>query len=260
MTQNDANLACLSDLLEYSENIIFDLVLEKKNRRIRTVVLLQSAEMLLHNAFAIAVLLAQKQTHSSRSILRNLCEIWININFIYLTKDYENLIRLVRTSENEYIYHLGQMNKFSNSNRDLNSILPPDEYIKIFNVRNKELKSLNSYGLPIVGAPNLRSRAQQIDQQCGGHMFERMYFSWYMAGSLPTHSSNVLLSSMRYLDNYVFLNGDEDDLDSIGAVTYLTVLELMDIINKKLELGLKLNKFWALLNTINGVQDLPLEQ
>jgi hypothetical protein len=183
--------------------------------RFRTWVMWNNLGLMVHNATSLMAMMKLKQIYSSQALLRILIEQFINMNYFYLTKNYESFVRYLYHGDVEFIDGVEKYRSFSKKIEFSNAFTEKD-FDEIRNFRDKSILDLKKYGHELKKMPPLRDRAVLIDIKNGNNELEQLYIGWYITNSTGVHSSKDILISMTYSNSLEeLLTGYSNDKDSL---------------------------------------------
>jgi hypothetical protein len=185
--------------------------------RFRTWIMWNNLALMCHNAKTLHMALKQRQVYSGQSLLRILIEQFINMNYLYYTKNYASFVRYLYHGDAEFIDGVEKYRSFTRRS-DYNGTFTEQDFDEIRAFRDESSANLLKYGHPLKKMPDLRTRANLVDKKNGNYELEQMYIGWYITNSTGVHSSKDILISMTYansLDELITGYTGKDDASRI---------------------------------------------
>ncbi|OGL33927.1 hypothetical protein A3F64_01470 [Candidatus Saccharibacteria bacterium RIFCSPHIGHO2_12_FULL_42_8] len=213
----------LTDLAFEVELYIIGLITEESNANrvnFRRQIATHMVALMVNNAHGIVTLLKKENTYSTGTLIRSMLEQWVNIQYIYLTSTYVNLVRYLYDGDKMFIKnakdfaeHAGKFNK----DDDLTPFI--EDSLASIKYRVSSSNDLKKYGYPLKKMEPLLDRVKLIDKHNSNISMVFLYYYDYVEYSRHVHTTKDKLIEMTYAESY----DDWFQANSISSIEYKTL-------------------------------------
>lgn len=136
-------------------------------------------------------------------LTRTLLEQWVNMQYIYLTRTYQSLVRYLYDGDASFIKHVGELKKIYeaiNEESDFDDII--DDANGGIKFRISSSGSLKKYGYPLKRMPTFADRIRLIDEHNESMELITSYYYDYVHLSSHVHTTKDKIIEMTYASTY----------------------------------------------------------
>lgn len=206
ITQEDVDkqIRGLTDLLEASEDFMIKLIPDATKRvNFRRQCLVHMFALCINTTDGFNTLVKDKNIYTAGILARSVLEQWINMQYIYLTTSYENLVRYLYDGDEIFIRNAKQLEKIYvdlNHNNEFQDLI--EDVRGGIDYRVASSNSLKKYNLPIKKMPTFIERVKMIDKEKNSSEHIINYYYFYTHLSKNVHTTKDKIIEMTYADNY----------------------------------------------------------
>jgi hypothetical protein len=194
---NDSNLIFAGSLFAYErwrESV-------SRQPRLRTTLAMNGLFLITNHTYSIQTLVESGQIRSAKALLRLVVEIYLNINYVYSTKDLSAAVRYGYGSDKHYIDNLEKYRAYTNATY-LKPFLSNDDFDALRKDFDKSLQDWQKYGYPLRNMPDLRARVEAIQNATKNDQAGRLYFNSYLLLSEDVHTTASQLASVSVTSDF----------------------------------------------------------
>lgn len=200
----DEQLDALDMLLVESEKFMIGLIPDGSSRiNFRRQCLTHMFVLSLNTADGVIALLRAENLFPAGILARSILEQWINMQYIYATASYENLVRYLYDGDAFFIKNtteLGRLYAAVNSEGDFDALIDDTAGGVAFRVQSSN--DLKRYGYPCKKMPPLLDRIRFIDRKNDSMELITSYYYDYTYLSTHVHTTKDKIIEMTYADTY----------------------------------------------------------
>lgn len=208
-------LTCLSELCYQAELLLLDIndtLKNNKRENFRRLVAIHLLAITLNTANSARLLLIEGNNYAAAILVRVMVEQWVNLKYIFLSSNYENLVRYLYDGDMYFIKNVRKAAKtFQEYNEDgfIDDLV--EDALGSIKYRLSSSNALRKYGHPLKCMPSFSNRVMLITEKEDdlGTMF--LYFYDYLTYSRNVHTSKDKIIEMTYAETY------EDWFQAIGT-------------------------------------------
>lgn len=241
----------LAELCLQAEELLLE-IYGGSTRNFRKLVGIHLLALISSTAGSVVTLLSEEEYYASAVLLRTMVEQWVNLRYIYLTPNYENLVRYFYDGDMSFIRKAkkaastfkkygGEENYFKEFEEDA---------IESIEYRVSSSDALRKYNHPLACMPSFWDRVKSIVDKDNDYDTMVLYLYDYLAYSTNVHTTKDKVVEMTYAETYsdwFQAVGDDSNEDAFRIISSCgEILEkAFGFFTKRIGFGMK-HKFFEI--------------